>query len=107
MISRWLPIWHVASVLFAISARRRPGQPDPWDGVTRSRHGGRGGDDVSTLRCALTRVRSGQPTLAELGQRRLRDPAVVLVATIRVDGSPRLSPVEPLFWNGEPWLSMG
>jgi hypothetical protein len=48
-----------------------------------------------------------QPTLAELGKRRLGDPGVVLVGTIRRDGSPRLSPVEPLFWNRDLWLSMG
>jgi hypothetical protein len=48
-----------------------------------------------------------QSKLAELGRRRLGDPGVVLVGTIRNDGSPRLSPVEPLFWNGDLWLSMG
>lgn len=32
---------------------------------------------------------------------------MLLVATIRADGSARLSPVEPLFWNGDLWLSMG
>jgi len=31
----------------------------------------------------------------------------VLVATIRADGAPRVSPVEPLFWNDDLWLSMG
>ena len=30
-----------------------------------------------------------------------------MVATIRGDGSPRLSPVEPLHWDAELWLSMG
>src|SRR5688500_5921822 len=48
-----------------------------------------------------------EPRLAALGRRRLGDPGVLLVATIRRDGSPRLSPVEPLFWNGDLWLSMG
>ena len=43
-----------------------------------------------------------QSKLAELGRRRLGDPGVVLVGTIRSDGSPRLSPVEPLFWNEPP-----
>lgn len=41
------------------------------------------------------------------GRRRLGDPGVVLVGTIRRDGSPRVSPVEPLLWNGDLWLSMG
>jgi hypothetical protein len=48
-----------------------------------------------------------QTTLAELGRHRLGDPGVVLVGTIRRDGSPRLSPVEPLFWDGNLWFSMG
>jgi hypothetical protein len=48
-----------------------------------------------------------EPRLAELGRARLCDPGVVLVSTIRRDGSPRLSPVEPLLLDGELWLSMG
>jgi hypothetical protein len=47
-----------------------------------------------------------QPRLAELGYRRLVEPGVVLVATIRMDGTPRVSPVEPLVMDGELWLSM-
>lgn len=41
-----------------------------------------------------------------MGRRRLLDPGVVLVATIRRDGTPRLSPVEPFVLEGELWLSM-
>jgi hypothetical protein len=48
-----------------------------------------------------------QPRLAEVGRVKLGDPGVVLVATIRRDGTPRLSPVEPLFWRDDLWLSMG
>jgi hypothetical protein len=48
-----------------------------------------------------------QPRLAELGKRKLAGPGVVLVATVRRDGSPRVSPVEPLFWEEDLWLSMG
>ncbi|HYJ67452.1 MAG TPA: pyridoxamine 5'-phosphate oxidase family protein [Nocardioidaceae bacterium] len=47
-----------------------------------------------------------QPRLADLGRRRLIEPGVVLVATIRRDGTPRLSPVEPFVMDGELWLSM-
>jgi Pyridoxamine 5'-phosphate oxidase len=47
-----------------------------------------------------------QPRLAGLGRQRLLDPGVVLVATIRRDGTPRLSPVEPFVMDGELWLSM-
>jgi hypothetical protein len=48
-----------------------------------------------------------EPRLAALGRERLGGPGVVLVGTIRKDGSARISPVEPLFWNGDLWLSMG
>ena len=47
-----------------------------------------------------------QPALAALGRRRLLDPGVVLVATIRADGTPRVSPVEPFSLDGALWLSM-
>jgi pyridoxamine 5'-phosphate oxidase-like protein len=51
--------------------------------------------------------RALQPKLADLGRQKLGGPGVVLVATTRRDGTPRLSPVEPLFWRGDLWLSMG
>jgi len=47
-----------------------------------------------------------QPRLAALVRERLIDPGVLLVATIRRDGTPRLSPVEPLVLDGDLWLSM-
>jgi hypothetical protein len=50
---------------------------------------------------------SRQPVLASVGADKLTGPGVVLVATIRRDGSARLSPVEPLLWDGDLWLSMG
>lgn len=49
---------------------------------------------------------AAQPRLAELARQRLLDPGVVLVVTIRGDGSPRLSPVEPFVLDGRLWLSM-
>ena len=48
-----------------------------------------------------------QPRLANLGEQKLAGPGVVLVGTVRRDGSPRVSPVEPLLWRGDLWLSMG
>jgi general stress protein 26 len=51
-------------------------------------------------------VEHSQPRLAELGRRRLLAPGVVLVVTIRRDGSARLSPVEPFLMDGDLWLSM-
>lgn len=51
-------------------------------------------------------VENAQPRLAQLGRQRLTEPGVVLVATIRKDGTPRLSPVEPVIMDGDLWLSM-
>jgi hypothetical protein len=51
-------------------------------------------------------VASRQPRLARLGARLLERPGVVLVVTVRRNGTPRLSPVEPLFWERDLWLSM-
>ena len=47
-----------------------------------------------------------QPKLAEVGRQRLLEPGVVLVVTIRRDGTPRLSPVEPFVMEGRLLLSM-
>lgn len=47
-----------------------------------------------------------QPRLAALGNQRLIAPGVVFIATIRRDGAPRLSPVEPLLMDGDLLLSM-
>ena len=47
-----------------------------------------------------------EPRLAEFGRRRLLGPGVVMVGTIRRDGTPRLSAVEPFELDGELWLSM-
>ncbi len=47
-----------------------------------------------------------QPGLAAAGRERLLGPGVVLVATIRRDGTPRVSGVEPFLLDGELWLSM-
>lgn len=47
-----------------------------------------------------------QPRLADIARTRLLEPGVVLVATIRRDGTPRLSPVEPFVLEDELWLSM-
>jgi hypothetical protein len=51
-------------------------------------------------------VEAQQPRLAALGKERLGTPGVVLVGTIRRDGTPRISPVEPFFWRGDLWLAM-
>jgi hypothetical protein len=44
--------------------------------------------------------------LADRARALLERPGLVLVATIRSDGTPRVSPVEPFFWDGELWLGM-
>lgn len=51
-------------------------------------------------------VESQQPTLARLGRDKLIRPGVVLVGTVRRDGTPRISPVEPLLLDGDLWLCM-
>jgi hypothetical protein len=51
-------------------------------------------------------MRRQAPRLADLAYDRLIAPGVVLIVTVRRDGAPRLSPVEPLVSDGELWLSM-
>jgi hypothetical protein len=41
-----------------------------------------------------------QPRLAAIATQRLVAPGVLLVVTIRADGTPRLSPVEPFVLDG-------
>jgi len=52
-------------------------------------------------------VEARQPRLAKLGREKLAGPGVVLIGTVRKDGSPRVSAVEGLFWEGNLWLPMG
>jgi hypothetical protein len=47
-----------------------------------------------------------QPQLAARATAQLIEPGVLLVGTTRVDGTPRISPVEPLLMDGDLWLSM-
>jgi hypothetical protein len=51
-------------------------------------------------------IELAQPRLADVGRVRLIEPGVVLVATLRQDGTARISPVEPLIMDGDLWLSM-
>jgi hypothetical protein len=44
--------------------------------------------------------------LGKVARERLIAPGVLLVVTTRRDGTPRLSPVEPLVFDGDLWLSM-
>jgi general stress protein 26 len=53
-----------------------------------------------------TDLQERQPRLGRLAHDRLVAPGVLLVVTIRGDGTPRLSPVEPFVHDGELWLSM-
>ena len=46
------------------------------------------------------------PELAALGQERLDRNGLVMVATLRKNGWPRISPMEPLFHNGQLYLGM-
>ena len=47
-----------------------------------------------------------QPRLAARARQRLIDPGVLLVVSLRKDGTPRLSPVEPFVLHGRLLLSM-
>jgi len=49
---------------------------------------------------------AAEADLAALGRRRLEEPGVVLVGTLRRDGWPRISPVEPVIEHGELYLGM-
>ncbi|MDA0265181.1 MAG: pyridoxamine 5'-phosphate oxidase family protein [Chloroflexi bacterium] len=46
------------------------------------------------------------PELAALGEERLDKNGLVMLATLRKNGWPRISPVEPLFFNGQLYLGM-
>ncbi len=46
------------------------------------------------------------PELAALGEERLDRNGLVMLATLRKNGWPRISPVEPLFFNGQLYLGM-
>lgn len=64
-----------------------------------------------TPRCQDRQVRwedveRESPRLGRLAHERLIDPGVLLVATVRADGTPRISPVEPFVLEGDLWLSM-
>jgi Pyridoxamine 5'-phosphate oxidase len=43
----------------------------------------------------------GAPEIARLGRQRLDGARVALLGTLREDGSPRISPIEPYFAQGE------
>ena len=62
---------------------------------------------ASYVRCMRWNdITEDAPRFAEVAHRRLIDPGVLLVVTVRADGTPRLSPVEPLIVEGDLWLSM-
>ena len=46
------------------------------------------------------------PDLAAAVQARFEATGLGFLATLRADGSPRISGLEPFFWDGEVWLGM-
>jgi Pyridoxamine 5'-phosphate oxidase len=52
-------------------------------------------------------LEDGAPELAALARRRLEAAGVALLGTIRRDGSPRISPIEPFFVEHELLLGVG
>ena len=53
-----------------------------------------------------TEFAEAAPELARWGQERLKSTGLALVGTIRRDGLPRISPVEPLILDGQLYLGM-
>src|SRR5215472_8975 len=51
-------------------------------------------------------IAASQPALGAVARDRLIRPGVLLVGTVRRDGSPRISGAEPLVMDGDLWLSM-
>jgi hypothetical protein len=51
-------------------------------------------------------LEQAEPRLVTVMRRRLIEPGVLLLVTLRRDGTPRLSPVEPFVLDGDLWLSM-
>ncbi len=49
-------------------------------------------------------VEAAAGELAADVQRRFEATGLGLLATVRADGSPRISPIEPSFWDGQLWL---
>jgi hypothetical protein len=51
-------------------------------------------------------VVNAEPHLGRLMRHKLLDPGVLLMGSIKLDGRPRISGVEPLVMHGDLWLSM-
>ena len=51
-------------------------------------------------------IAASEPALGAVAFDRLIQPGVLLAGTVRRDGSPRISGVEPLVMDGDLWLSM-
>jgi hypothetical protein len=49
---------------------------------------------------------AAQPALAAKGEERFETSGLILLCTVRADGRPRLSPVEPVITDGELYLGM-
>jgi hypothetical protein len=62
-----------------------------------------GGCNVATVTGAVgwPEMELGAPEIARLGMARLNAARVALLGTLRVDGSPRISPIEPYFAAGQ------
>ena len=52
------------------------------------------------------KFKSHSPELAALGEERFESTGLVLLGTLRKDGWPRISPVEPLIADGHLYLGM-
>ena len=79
---------------YQISDRRMPGSD------------GRRDFDIGGPTLTWQEFARENPELAALGEERLDRNGLVMLATLRKNGWPRISPVEPLFFNGQLYLGM-
>jgi hypothetical protein len=50
--------------------------------------------------------KNSAPEMADIGRERFESTGIVIVGTLRANGYPRISPVEPLFVDGHLYLGM-
>ena len=87
LLPAWISVLHITLVPPPAAFARRP-----W-----------GGCNLATVTGAAgwREMELGAPEIARLGMARLNAARVALLGTLRCDGSPRISPVEPYFAAGQ------
>jgi hypothetical protein len=87
LLPAWISVLHITLVPPPAAFARRP-----W-----------GGCNLATVTGAAgwREMELGAPEIARLGMARLNAARIALLGTLRCDGSPRISPVEPYFAAGQ------